>query len=47
MSFVDQEDVMQMGEEMLKKVVKEVKGVEINVHLPRMTYKEGDASLWF
>ncbi|PZG78828.1 aspartate--tRNA ligase [Staphylococcus aureus] len=40
MSFVDQEDVMQMGEEMLKKVVKEVKVVEINGAFPRMTYKE-------
>lgn len=40
MSFVDQEDVMQMGEEMLKKVVKEVKGVEINGAFPGMTYKE-------
>ncbi|HFE4236434.1 TPA: aspartate--tRNA ligase [Staphylococcus aureus] len=40
MSFVDQEGVMQMGEEMLKKVVKEVKGVEINGAFPRMTYKE-------
>ncbi|HHI7319091.1 TPA: aspartate--tRNA ligase [Staphylococcus aureus] len=40
MSFVDQEDVMQMGEEMLKKVVKEVKGVDINGAFPRMTYKE-------
>ncbi|HBC4912854.1 aspartate--tRNA ligase [Staphylococcus aureus] len=40
MSFVNQEDVMQMGEEMLKKVVKEVKGVEINGAFPRMTYKE-------
>ncbi|EYQ11514.1 aspartyl-tRNA synthetase [Staphylococcus aureus DAR1885] len=40
MSFVDQEDVMQMGEEMLKKVVKEVEGVEINGAFPRMTYKE-------
>ncbi|HDD0262029.1 TPA: aspartate--tRNA ligase [Staphylococcus aureus] len=40
MSFVDQEDVMQMGEEMLKKVVKEVKGVEINGAFTRMTYKE-------
>lgn len=40
MSFVDQADVMQMGEEMLKKVVKEVKGVEINDAFPRMTYKE-------
>ncbi|HAR4607407.1 TPA: aspartate--tRNA ligase [Staphylococcus aureus] len=40
MSFVDQEDVMQMCEEMLKKVVKEVKDVEINDAFPRMTYKE-------
>ncbi|HDA7688348.1 TPA: aspartate--tRNA ligase [Staphylococcus aureus] len=40
MGFVDQEDVMQMGEEMLKKVVKEVKDVEINDAFPRMTYKE-------
>ncbi|HII1294592.1 TPA: aspartate--tRNA ligase [Staphylococcus aureus] len=40
MSFIDQEDVMQMGEEMLKKVVKEVKDVEINDAFPRMTYKE-------
>lgn len=40
MSFVDQEYVMQMGEEMLKKVVKEVKDVEINDAFPRMTYKE-------
>ncbi|HCY8135689.1 TPA: aspartate--tRNA ligase [Staphylococcus aureus] len=40
MSFVDQEDVMQMGEETLKKVVKEVKDVEINDAFPRMTYKE-------
>ncbi|MBE5660775.1 aspartate--tRNA ligase [Staphylococcus sp. SS35] len=40
MSFVDQEDVMLMGEEMLKKVVKEVKGVDITETFPRMTYKE-------
>ncbi len=40
MSFVDQEDVMLMGEEMLKKVVKEVKGVDITEAFPRMTYKE-------
>lgn len=40
MSFVDQEDIMLMGEEMLKKVVKEVKGVDITEAFPRMTYKE-------
>ena len=40
MSFVDQEDVMAMGEEMLKKVVKEVKGVDLQDQFPRMTYEE-------
>ncbi|CDR27828.1 aspartate--tRNA ligase [Staphylococcus schweitzeri] len=40
MSFVDQEDVMLIGEEMLKKVVKEVKDVDITEAFPRMTYKE-------
>ena len=29
MSFVDQEDVMAMGEEMLRKVVKDVKGIDV------------------
>lgn len=40
MSFVDQEDVMAMGEEMLKKVVKDVKGIELQDVFPRMTYAE-------
>ncbi|WP_436854043.1 aspartate--tRNA ligase [Staphylococcus caeli] len=40
MSFVDQEDVMDMGEEMLQNVVKEVKGVEVPRPFPRMTYEE-------
>ena len=30
MSFVDQEDVIQMGEEMLRKVVKDVKGIDVS-----------------
>ena len=29
MSFVDQEDVISMGEEMLRKVVKDVKGIDV------------------
>lgn len=40
MSFVDQEDVMEMGEALLKKVVKDVKGVELTEQFPRMTYAE-------
>ena len=34
MSFVDQEDVISMGEEMLRKVVKDVKGIDVGtVHV--------------
>lgn len=40
MSFVDQEDVMDMGEEMLQNVVKDVKDVEVPRPFPRMTYNE-------
>ncbi|WP_145519520.1 aspartate--tRNA ligase [Staphylococcus warneri] len=40
MSFVDQEDVMAMGEEMLRKVVKDVKGIDVPGPFPRMTYAE-------
>ncbi|MFZ8102201.1 aspartate--tRNA ligase, partial [Staphylococcus arlettae] len=40
MSFVDQEDVMAMGEDMLKKVVKDVKDIELTEQFPRMTYNE-------
>lgn len=40
MSFVEQEDVMALGEEMLKKVVSEVKGQTITEAFPRMTYQE-------
>ena len=39
MSFVDQEDVMQMGEEMLKKLLKKLKALKL-MALSRMTYKE-------
>lgn len=40
MSFVDQEDVMDMAEEMLQNVVKDVKDVEVPRPFPRMTYNE-------
>ncbi|MGI8167823.1 aspartate--tRNA ligase [Staphylococcus epidermidis] len=40
MSFVDQEDIIVMGEDMLRKVVKDVKGIDVSGPFPRMTYAE-------
>lgn len=40
MSFVDQEDVMAMNEGMLKRIMKEVKGIDLVTPFPRMTYEE-------
>ncbi|EGQ0295942.1 aspartate--tRNA ligase [Staphylococcus pseudintermedius] len=40
MSFVEQEDVMQLGEAMVKNVVADVKGIEMTDAFPRMTYTE-------
>ncbi|WP_277673378.1 aspartate--tRNA ligase [Piscibacillus halophilus] len=39
-SFMDQEEIMAMTEEMLSSVVKKVKGVEVPTPFPRMTYEE-------
>lgn len=40
MSFVEQEDVIQLGEQMLKSVMKDIKGIAIEEAFPRMTYAE-------
>lgn len=40
MSFVDQEDIIAMGEDMLRKVVKDVKEIDVSGTFPRMTYAE-------
>ncbi|ENI5463758.1 aspartate--tRNA ligase [Staphylococcus pseudintermedius] len=40
MSFVEQEDVMQLGEAMVKNVLADVKGIEMTDTFPRMTYTE-------
>lgn len=40
MSFVDQEDIIAMGEDMLRIVVKDVKGIDVSGPFPRMTYAE-------
>lgn len=40
MSFVEQEDVLNMFEGMMKSILKEVKGIDIKEALPRMTYEE-------
>lgn len=40
MSFVDIEDIISINEEFLYKLFKELKGVEIDLPIKRMTYKE-------
>lgn len=40
MSFVDQEDVLGVTERLMARVWKEVKGVDIELPLPRMPYRE-------
>ncbi|MGM9928266.1 MAG: aspartate--tRNA ligase [Bacillus sp. (in: firmicutes)] len=39
-SFMSQEDIMAMAERMMAKVMKDVKGIDITLPLPRMTYDE-------
>ncbi|MEH6942351.1 aspartate--tRNA ligase [Bacillus sp. JJ722] len=39
-SFMSQEDIMSMTESMMQKVMKDVKGIDITLPLPRMTYDE-------
>ncbi|MFD1018867.1 aspartate--tRNA ligase [Thalassobacillus hwangdonensis] len=39
-SFMTQEDIMAMTERMMKKVMNEVKGIELETPLPRMSYEE-------
>lgn len=40
MSFVDVDDVMSMGEGYIKRVFKDAIGIDIELPLPRLTYKE-------
>lgn len=40
MSFVDMEDVLELGEGYIKRVFKEAIGVDIEMPLPRLTYQE-------
>ncbi|MBA9025687.1 aspartate--tRNA ligase [Peribacillus huizhouensis] len=39
-SFMSQEDIMNMAEAMMSKVMKDVKGIDITLPLPRMKYEE-------
>jgi aspartyl-tRNA synthetase len=39
MSFIDQEDIIQLNEKMLRTIWKEIKGVDV-AEIPRMTYQE-------
>ncbi len=40
MSFIDESDIQALAEGLMQLLVKEIKGVNITVPLPRMTYKE-------
>lgn len=40
MSFVDQEDVRAMNEGMMARIMKDVKGIDVQLPFPRMTYEE-------
>ncbi|MTI70967.1 MAG: aspartate--tRNA ligase [Firmicutes bacterium] len=40
MSFVDIDDILEMNERLVYKIFKEVKGIEIELPIKRMTYKE-------
>ncbi|NLY77304.1 MAG: aspartate--tRNA ligase [Tissierellia bacterium] len=40
MSFVDVDDVISINEKLIYKLFKEVKGIEIQLPIPRMSYKE-------
>ncbi len=40
MAFVEQEDVLQMAEKLIRDTFKEVKGIDLANPFPRMTYKE-------
>ncbi len=40
MSFVDEEDVLSMAEQLMAKLFREVKGIDIPLPLPRLTYKQ-------
>lgn len=39
-SFLSQEDIMGLMEKMMAKVMREVKGIEVSIPFPRMTYDE-------
>lgn len=40
MSFVDQEDVIEINERLIQHIMKSVKGIDVTLPLPRMTYDD-------
>lgn len=40
MSFINQEDIISLMEQMMKRLMKEVKGLDVTLPFPRMTYDE-------
>ena len=40
LSFVDQEDVLDVNERLIKKIFGEICGVDVKLPLPRLTWRE-------
>jgi aspartyl-tRNA synthetase len=40
MSFIDEDDIYSLAEGLIKRLLKEVKGIDLQVPLPRLTYKQ-------
>jgi aspartyl-tRNA synthetase len=40
MSFVDEEDIMKTAEGLMQRLFKEIKGIDISMPIPQLTYKE-------
>jgi len=40
MSFIDEEDVFSLSEELMQVIFKEIKGVDLKIPFPRMSYKD-------
>ena len=47
MSFIEQEDILNVTEALAKRVFKDVTGIEINENFERMSYDDAMNFLWF
>ena len=43
MSFVNEEEIFSLSEELMQRILKELKGIDIKIPFPRMTYQEAQS----